>query len=211
MPKFKDVRGAFATYTAAEHDARFLSKKEARHVASVLLRLEGVVGALLADEGQLSAGHFSHIPAGYEPFFEGLELAKDELLRQYPDRPAGPTFLDVGCGLGTKLHAAARVGFRPFGIDVNPRYVDIALQMGEQAAVADGRTFPHYADYDVVYWYTPMHQTEPMNDLERAIVAGVRPGCVLFPARGTLYVTGPDQVTTLRATSNEDLTLYVKK
>ena len=56
-----------------------------------------------------------------------------------PDRP-------VGCGSGTTILAAERVGRRGFGIELDPRYVDLAISRWQKmtkqtAAHADGRSF----------------------------------------------------------------------
>lgn len=101
------------------------------------------------------------------------------------------TFLDVGCGIGTKLLIARHMFSAVYGIDVVGGYVDFvnaATRLGTQAGhrfgaeVCDGREFRRYHEYDVIYMYSPMCKPELQVELELAAYRGAREGAVIVEA-----------------------------
>jgi SAM-dependent methyltransferase len=91
-------------------------------------------------------------------------------------------FLDVGCGLGNKVWIAQTLGFEAYGLEINPKYAEIAGEcVGTNRILChDGVTFPDYGDYDVIYFYNPM----PSSELEAAILANARKGAIIYHAIG---------------------------
>ncbi len=94
---------------------------------------------------------------------------------------AGRRFLDVGCGIGTKLALMAGLGWEVAGIDRHPPYIESALDLCPEAelTVADLRDTETF-DADLVYMYRPGVSDETASALEAHVEARVRPGTVLF-------------------------------
>jgi hypothetical protein len=92
----------------------------------------------------------------------------------------GNRFLDVGCGLGSKVWIAQALGFEAHGLEINPNYAAIAGEcVGTDRIVChDGITFPAYDHYDVIYFYNPM----PTNELETAILKNAKKGAIIYHA-----------------------------
>ncbi len=95
-------------------------------------------------------------------------------------------FLDVGCGGGSKLLLASRYFSRADGIEFDPGYAGSARRLIEACGLlncevheANALAFESYDDYDVVYFYQPMNNTEALHDLERIIASSVRPDTIL--------------------------------
>jgi hypothetical protein len=91
-------------------------------------------------------------------------------------------FLDVGCGLGTKVTIAGMLGFDAYGLEVNPRYAEIAGECVGKSRIlcCDGISFPSYKDFDVIYFYNPT----PAGDLETVIINRARKGAIIYHAIG---------------------------
>lgn len=67
-----------------------------------------------------------------------------------------PTFLDVGCGPGTKMRMArAMFGLDTYGIDIVSRFVAEAQAHGEQAWVKDAFEFEEGTQFDMEYGVVP--------------------------------------------------------
>ena len=67
----------------------------------------------------------------------------DGALVEFVAANAGPTVLDLGCGLGGYTKALAERGLEVRGIDVSPEYVERARSLGVEADVYDGRRLPY--------------------------------------------------------------------
>ena len=80
--------------------------------------------------------------------------------------------------------------FRPAeGLDFVPEYVAAAQnvlnktrQTNTQIFEADALTFEGYDQYDVIYFYRPLRDTEKMHQLEERIVTSARPDALLVAA-----------------------------
>src|ERR1700722_393906 len=71
-----------------------------------------------------------------------------------------PSFLDPGCGIGTKVYVAKTVfGWEATGFDIVPEYIDVARnKLGlkpDSADLGDVDTFKHYDLFDIVYLSRP--------------------------------------------------------
>jgi SAM-dependent methyltransferase len=130
-------------------------------------------------------GCFADIPLGVGRFMICAHLAYRIGLARKTGLLA--KFIDVGCGGGIKVALASELFPVADGIDYDPAYVDTAarsfaamgmLRCGVQQA--DGLTFDRYGVYDVIYFYQPMSVAQGLENLERQIVAGARPGTILF-------------------------------
>ncbi len=129
-------------------------------------------------------GEYPFISLRLEDFFWGMTLARrlSNIIRgRDPEsslhwEESWPKFLDVGCGIGTKLRAAKWMGFDAYGLEITEKYVEFARAMyysnheaKKYIIHADGREFKNYRKFDVIYFYCPMCQGELQKQLERAI------------------------------------------
>lgn len=90
------------------------------------------------------------------------------------------TFLDVGCGIGTKVRLAeAMFGVRGFGIDIVPSFVAEARQSGVSSAVIDAFDFSEYGQFDIIFANRP---STLQDDLEKLICGSMSRGAVLMAA-----------------------------
>lgn len=93
---------------------------------------------------------------------------------------ANSRFLDVGCGLGNKIWIAQELGFDAFGIEINPKYAEIAQGFlgTDRILIQDAMAFQDYAKYDVIYFYNPM----PSDELETAIFNCAKKDAIIYHA-----------------------------
>jgi SAM-dependent methyltransferase len=103
-----------------------------------------------------------------------------EMTDRAPGGPAAGTFLDVGCGPGTKVRLAeALFGLKGHGIDIVPAFIADARSCGVAATLADAFTYGHYDYYDIIFANRP---STMQDELEKIVAEGVAPGCVLVAA-----------------------------
>jgi SAM-dependent methyltransferase len=85
-------------------------------------------------------------------FTKGTEQEADFLVDALGLKP-GMTVLDVGCGPGRHAHALARRGMAVHGVDISPRFIDLAWQGAPDGAtfeVGDARELAFEREFDVV-------------------------------------------------------------
>lgn len=134
--------------------------------------------------------YYGYIPLNVRWFIEGMEVA----MRCHPGRG----FLDVGCGIGTKMLIARHLGYEVSGIEVHAPYAEVARELcpGANIEVADAFDVNHF-DADVVYVYRPCRGDELEGRLERHVVANMNPGALIFcdgrdePPTSTGVLMGP--------------------
>jgi 2-polyprenyl-3-methyl-5-hydroxy-6-metoxy-1,4-benzoquinol methylase len=116
-----------------------------------------------------------------------------------PRLPAGAKLLDLGCGNGEFMVAAAAAGYQVRGLDTSEAAVKLCRERGLQAAVGDfldpavARANTHDGVDLVTLWDVVEHLPDP-HAFMRQVAASVRPGGMVFvktPAieRLTLEVT----------------------
>lgn len=130
-------------------------------------------------------GDFIYISLNLEVFLAQLSLVYKLVRNEKPglDRPK---FIDVGCGIGTKLVAAREIGFTPTGIDISEKYVAVAKHLlsaddcratryqSERRKLwavecRDGKTFD-FSGYHVIYFYCPQCDSKLEEQLEKRIL-----------------------------------------
>jgi SAM-dependent methyltransferase len=95
----------------------------------------------------------------------------DAFLSKLPSRDGASSakLLDVGCGNGRNLAAAAEAGFIAEGFDVCPEFVDICRSRGLTATVEniDSSTNPIHGTYDAIMCIAVLHhlRTESARQL----------------------------------------------
>lgn len=91
------------------------------------------------------------------------------------------TFLDVGCGIGTKCMMAVQHGLAAAGVEIVPAYIAEACRRGVHVFRADARTWDGYGGcWGVVYVNHPLAGDADEAVLERRIQAEMPPGSVLI-------------------------------
>lgn len=99
--------------------------------------------------------------AGFRPDPVFLRSAED-VLRGLEARLAGERLLDIGCGNGAGLQAAANVGFEAHGIDVSRAAVALCRSRGLSAEVRDVGDSELGGDWDIAtMWDVLEHISEP--------------------------------------------------
>jgi trans-aconitate methyltransferase len=91
-----------------------------------------------------------------------------------------PSFLDVGCGPGTKCQIAAAFFVRAHGIDLDPEMIAEAKARGASdvtAEVADAFTWDRYGEFAIVYVNRP---STLQDKLEKRVCDLMAPGAVLI-------------------------------
>ena len=158
--------------------------------------LESALGATTTVEKKErdEAGEFHFIPLTVDDFVEQLTVAVG-LLRacpmeeqEYRRNPVPIKFVDVGCGIGTKLLLANRLFYdlELYGIEKFPRYVKIAKALFQDAHMmpaeviqADALT-QSYKDYDIIYFYCPMFDMDKQLALEKQIIKTAKKGALFM-------------------------------
>ena len=109
-------------------------------------------------------------------------LAGMDIVSQHT-RPAA-RFLDVGCGIGTKMFLAEMLGYSVHGIDIHPEYVELTNTIigSGSAELVDAFTYTDYDKFDVIYMYQPCKFRKNQLLLNEHIVSHARPGTILFIA-----------------------------
>lgn len=93
----------------------------------------------------------------------------------------GRRFLDIGCGIGSKLALMSALGWETHGIDRHLPYVEAARELVPEAKVEHADAFDVGAfDADLVYMYRPAVSDELEDRLEQHVLERVVPGAVMF-------------------------------
>lgn len=115
----------------------------------------------------------------YEPlrvdhFLEALEMATAHA--------PGRKYLEVGCGIGTKLVLARSLGLDVTGIEIREPYVAAARYLSPETNVllGDARGFDNYRDYDIVYAYRPVVGEAGQAAFEEYLARALRTDAVLI-------------------------------
>jgi SAM-dependent methyltransferase len=113
-------------------------------------------------------------------FVPALETA----IHAVEDRGEPLHFLDVGCGIGTKMLLAGGLLLQTFGIEKRPEYAQIAARLGLKVQVADAMEWDHYSAFDIVYTYRLFLGAEDQMRFEDRLFRLVAPGAVLITVGG---------------------------
>ena len=93
----------------------------------------------------------------------------------------GDKFLDVGCGVGTKMMLAEEIfDLDVHGIERVPEYVKEARGRGLTVTEADARGWNGYGDYDIIFFNRPFFSQEMQAELEQQVWDDMKPGAVII-------------------------------
>lgn len=135
----------------------------------------------LAPNVSTLAGQFGPIPLSSSIFAYGLTRAVDAI-----GNPTNLSFLDVGCGIGTKLLLAELMfpGLKCEGIESHPTIAKVAWTLGARVKIADAFEYDEYDRFDIVFAYRPCSDFDMESRLERRVMDCMREGAVLFLVGG---------------------------
>lgn len=110
-----------------------------------------------------------------------LKQAADDLQRLVPpERLAGATFLDIGCGSGLHAIAAAKLGADVTAIDIDIDSTtaarDLADRYGVVMTIRERDVFEQTGSFDVVYSWGVLHHTGAMWKAVDHAASLVKPG-----------------------------------
>lgn len=126
---------------------------------------------------------FPYVPYPLGLFFSALQTARTHFMQFDQERTEPRRFLDVGCGIGTKVVLACQLGWSGDGLDFVPEYVEAARELvtnGSRIFQANALQFGEYESYDLVYAYRPLMTDERMAELVAYICDNTRPGTLLY-------------------------------
>lgn len=106
-------------------------------------------------------------------------------------------FLDVGCGIGTKVALASKL-FDAYGIEHDKNYAKVAKKLTKKKTffnfgrfstkeeksrikVADAMKFPNYGQFNVIYFFRPLSKDDTQTELETKIFKDAREGTLIIP------------------------------
>lgn len=95
----------------------------------------------------------------------------------------GERFLEIGCGIGTKMMLADVVfGLNAFGIERVPEFAAEAQQHGLAVVTADALGWDQYGDFDLLFFNRVFSDGYKEAELERQVWAGMKSGAVVIAA-----------------------------
>jgi len=171
--------------------------------------LEELVGTIESDACSILAsgkvvgeGIDYHKSYGFVPFnvtsFIETMVAVVRHIRKQGCNPWDFTFLDAGCGIGTKLILAESMGFPAIGLEIDQKMIRRAKrQYGIRSLkVSKGRIFRsartpvivnqdvlkhHYDHYGVIFFYCPFRNDELESEFEQRVYEQMLPGSYVIP------------------------------
>jgi hypothetical protein len=90
-------------------------------------------------------------------------------------------FLDVGCGMGSKVILASPV-FDSYGLEYNEKYVQKAHALGLARVMhCDAFEFKDYKTFDLIYYYRPIFTPDLYYEFETIIHKNLKIGALVAP------------------------------
>jgi protein-L-isoaspartate O-methyltransferase len=104
--------------------------------------------------------------------------------------PRPRSFLDVGCGGGSRSFAAASFFEIADGLEYDPDYYAASKELFRRvnpirctAIEGDALQFDDYSSYQIIYFYRPMTKDAMLVDLENRILSQAAPGTIIVAPR----------------------------
>jgi SAM-dependent methyltransferase len=156
-----------------------------------LSRIESTLSQVLVDENAVGKkGMFPYVALGTQCFIEGLRIAI-EILENRGLRRQDIKFIDIGCGIGTKLVFAQSEKIQVFGLEYNFQYCKFAKQVvlglrplswrnNESVICADALTWPRFDAFDILYFYRPFADANKEMQLEKHVFQSMKVGSTII-------------------------------
>src|SRR5215472_14564374 len=114
---------------------------------------------------------------GWEPYpLSEFAILLDAAIGAAP----ASSFLDVGCGVGTKCRAAALRGLVVAGVETVAEYADVARAAGVAVEVCDVYDYARYGGFGIVYVNCPFRHEPDEAAFETWLHRQLAPGAVLI-------------------------------
>jgi len=161
---------------------------------------------------------YRFIPLNIHSFMGAMETVVTHMKkrrvfdRDIPNRPPRgyPTFMDAGCGCGTKLVLATSFGFESYGLEIDRKLVRRAKRLFSANISGDDHHFlsnrhghmrlPQvitknvlnwdYSSYDVVFFYRPFEDREKEETFETLVYRQLAKGSYVIPVYRALNPPG---------------------
>lgn len=127
---------------------------------------------------------YKFVPASTQRIVTTLTLAYKYLRKKTYDRYEAIKFLDAGCGVGNTMLLAQIIGFRSYGLELNPTLIKQAKQFNPVAKNILYRniiTYKDYGKYDVIYYYVPIMSYPKERKFEEHVEDTMKVGAVIVP------------------------------
>jgi SAM-dependent methyltransferase len=129
---------------------------------------------------------FPYIPLGIDVFIKQMKYAKKVLAaihHIYPQNLYHHKFIDVGCGIGTKV-IIARQFFNAYGLELSKKYCEVSKKMfprkDNRIINCNALTFKKYKMFDIIYYYCPISDSVIQRKLEQRIFRNAKPGAMII-------------------------------
>ena len=145
------------------------------------------------------SGEFAYIPLNLAAFEAQIQQVRGfisvgkGLKDGYDDPHPDFSFIDVGCGIGSKVFLAREfVGYRgrADGIERHKPYVRVARRLlkysGCSSGSNDGKIIcgnaitADFSKWDVIYFYCPIADVAKQQQLEKRIITTAKPGAYIL-------------------------------
>lgn len=131
-----------------------------------------------ANRKKIASGDWNYIPFSHMTFYK-------EVMKAIGNKhPRDLKFLELGCGLGTKLYIVERwCGVSAYGIEKIPKYAKVAKEMiGKKNRIfcQDVSDFKNFGDYDILYSYCVLPKEDIKNQMKS--------GAILLKPRHEPYI-----------------------
>jgi hypothetical protein len=121
---------------------------------------------------------------GWEPlpiadFMHGMAIVKNAL------GSGTHRFLDIGCGIGSKVYLAKYLGFDAHGLERHDPYRTVAQDVFDvQTELGWAQEYSGYSSFSVLYCYSLTSDSELQSKLNHYITDQIPKGTIFFSAGG---------------------------
>jgi len=134
-------------------------------------------------------GHYHFIPRDVENVLSMLIYSRNYLKTVLPkslEYGKGPKFLDCGCGVGNIVILAHFAGFDAYGVEYDPLTLTRGRRLLKQFDIDPKRLmkgdileYSKYHEYDVLYGYCPMNNSEFEHKFEYKLRLDMKIGALI--------------------------------
>jgi SAM-dependent methyltransferase len=192
------INVSYIAMREADHDLLSLLTVEQSKLMEMFYRLECSVSN--AHYKDVTGKNWNYVPYSHLRFYKALKELVEAKNDSNPVKDV--KFLELGCGLGTKLYIASQwVGCgKVDGIEINPTYAEIARNMVAKRGTVhcmNVKEFKQYGDYDIIYTYGEVR--EDNNHTINLVKEAMKPGAILLQsfisASICQWIKGEEKVT----------------
>jgi len=136
-------------------------------------------------------GCFQYVAYNEKKFL--LQMHRVSVVLDILDRRRQARFLDVGCGIGTKVFMVSTLFAQADGLEFDKNYIEVAKKVHQSSSwehsqnisfmEGDALDFSRYSEYDVIYLYRPFHDSVNQDKLEEKIAQNIKTNAIIV---GTL-------------------------